>query len=153
MPVIVVGADTPLGEAIIPELMPVTGELRLFVSDPAVAEELRRFAKVAVGDVSDGSHVGGAATGAFCAVLLAACASDARERSFATSPEAVFAQWADWLRDLGLARIIFVGNREEIADAAMLETAAAEYATAVTDDTALGRIAAEVARLESSRHV
>jgi len=153
MPVIVVGADTPLGAAVIPELQPMTGELRLFVSDPDVAEELRPIAKVAVGDVSDGSHVGGAAIGAFCAVLIAACASDARERSFATSPAGVFAQWADWLRDLGLARIIFVGNLEEIASAALLETAAAEYATVATDDTALGRIAAEVARLESSRHV
>lgn len=153
MPVIVVGADTPLGEAVIPALLPVAGEIRLFVSDPDVAEERRAAAKVAVGDVSDGSHVGGAATGAFCAVLIAACASDGRERSFAKTVDAVFAQWADWLRDLGLARIIFVGNREEIAAAAVLETAAAEYATVDTAGLNPAVIAAEVARLESSRRI
>jgi hypothetical protein len=153
MPVIVVGADTPLGEAIVPALLPVAGEIRLFVTDPAVAAGLRSAAKVAIGDVSDGSHVGGAATGAFCAVLVADCASDGRERSFADSPGAVFEQWADWLRDIGLARIIFVGDRAEIASASILATAAAEFAVVATDGADPGDVAAEVARLESSRRI
>ena len=65
MPVIVVGADTDLGRAIVPALRPASGEIRLFASDAEAVAGYRSFAKVAVGDVSDGTHVGGAAFGRF----------------------------------------------------------------------------------------
>ena len=68
---IVIGADTPEGAVIIPALQPASGEIRLFVSDAARGIRLRSHGKVAVGDVSDGSHVGGAALNAFCAVAIA----------------------------------------------------------------------------------
>jgi hypothetical protein len=108
MPVIVVGADTPLGRLTIDRLDGTVGELRAFVSDAREAETLReRGVKVAVGDVSDGSHVGGAATNAFCAVLLADAAVDDRERSFANDPPAVVAAWMDALAEAGVRRVIW----------------------------------------------
>ena len=66
MPVIVIGADTPTGHAVVDALLPRRGEVRAFVSDPTEAAALKeRGVKVAVGDVSDGSHIGGAATQGF----------------------------------------------------------------------------------------
>ena len=75
MPVLVIGADTDLGHAIVPALRPASGEVRLFASDAAAVARYRGVAKVAVGDISDGTHVGGAATGAFCAIVIAAAAT------------------------------------------------------------------------------
>ena len=112
MPVIVVGADTPLGTAVLERLRSRDGEIRAFVSDPETAERLRSQGgvKVALGDISDGSHVGGAATGAFSAVLVGEAATDSRERSFASTPEAVRAQWAGAVKDAGISRVIWVGE-------------------------------------------
>lgn len=96
MPVIVVGADTPVGQAIIDALIEPDREVRAFVTDPAAAESLkRRGVKVALGDVSDPSHIEGAATHCFSAVLVTEAAGDDRERAFATDPEAVLGGWAD----------------------------------------------------------
>ncbi len=60
MPVIVVGADTPQGRAVVEGLVEPGREVRAFVSDPIVGAELRDMGvKVALGDVSDDSHIQG----------------------------------------------------------------------------------------------
>ncbi len=62
MPVIVVGADTEIGLASIEGLLARQGEVRAFVTDPEVGASLReRRVKVALGDVSDPSHIEAAA--------------------------------------------------------------------------------------------
>ncbi|MEX2278820.1 MAG: NAD(P)H-binding protein [Acidimicrobiia bacterium] len=111
MPVIVVGADTAVGRAIVDALIEPDREVRAFVSDLGVAEELRgQGVKVALGDVSDPSHVGGACTRCFSAVLVTEAASDARERSFARTPGAVLAGWVEAVRDAQVTRVIWVGE-------------------------------------------
>lgn len=109
MPVIVIGADTELGHAIVPALRPASGEIRLFASDADAVARYRDFAKIAAGDISDGTHVGGAAIGAYCAIAITTAAYDERERYFASSPDELFAQWADGLADAGIERMIVVG--------------------------------------------
>jgi putative NADH-flavin reductase len=109
MPAIVIGADHPLGRAIVDALATRNGELRAFVTDARVGEEFKsRGLKVATGDVSDASHVGGAALNAFTAVLVMAAAGDGREISFAPDPAGVFRAWADGVRDARVARVIWV---------------------------------------------
>ena len=152
MPVIVIGADTPEGDSILPALQPASGEIRLFVSDPEVGAGLRGHGKVAVGDVSDGSHVGGAALNAFCAVAIAHAARDQRERSFADTPAAVFAQWADGLRDAGIGRIIFVATTADIAAAGELREAAPEF-VAVDAGLPPAQLGAAVASLEQTQKI
>ena len=152
MPVIVIGADTPEGAAILPALEPASGEVRLFVSDPATGAELRKHGKVAVGDVSDGSHVGGAALGAFCAVAIARAASDHRERNFAETPAAVYAQWADGLEDAGIGRIIFVATADEAVVGKDLRLAAPEFAV-VDADLPAEQIGVAVASLEQAQKI
>jgi hypothetical protein len=117
MPVIVVGADTPLGEAVVSGFDPLGREVRVFVTDPIVGERLKeRGCKVAIGDVSDGSHVGGAAHRAFTAVLVSDALLDDRERAFADTPEATVAEWVIGLKDAGVQRVIWV-NRGGLAEA------------------------------------
>ena len=71
MPVIVVGADTEIGLASIEGLLARQGEVRAFVTDPAVGASLKeRRVKVALGDVSDPSHIEAAALHCFSAVLV-----------------------------------------------------------------------------------
>ena len=109
MPVLVVGADTVQGAAIAGALEQRPWEKRAFVTDPQAAEALRdKSWKVAVGDVSDGSHVAGAALGCFTAVLIPEAAFDARERSFARSPAATLGVWVDALSEAGLQRVIWL---------------------------------------------
>ncbi len=111
MPVIVVGADTPTGAAILDALLEPDREVRAFVSDAATAEALRvRGVKVALGDVSDASHVAGACTRCFSAVLVTEAATDGRERSFARTREAVLDAWAEAVADAGVRRVIWVGE-------------------------------------------
>ena len=145
MPVIVVGADSPIGGAILERLRSRQGEIRAFVSDPVVAERLRSEGgiKVALGDVTDGSHIGGAATGAFSAVLVGEAATDGRERSFAASPAAVLIQWAGAAKDAGVSRIIWVGDEGPGVPGA--ETAVVE-----TKDRSPAEIADEVAELDAA---
>lgn len=149
MPVIVIGADTPQGQVIVPALQPESGELRVFVSDPVAAEQFRRIAKVAVGDVSDGTHVGGAAIGAFCAVAIAAAAHDARERAFATGPASVLEQWAYGLNDAGIQRIIVVARPEELPQPNPLRTTAPEYYFVDASTNSPAEVATIVAEAES----
>ncbi|MEX0757423.1 MAG: NAD(P)H-binding protein [Acidimicrobiia bacterium] len=111
MPVIVVGADTAVGRAIVDALLEPDREVRAFVSDLGAAEELReQGVKVALGDVSDPSHVGGACTRCFSAVLITEAATDDRERSFARTPGAVLAGWVEAVQDAQVTRVIWVGE-------------------------------------------
>ncbi len=111
MPVIVIGADTTVGSNVIDTLLPRDGEVRAFVTDVPTGLALKeRNAKVAIGDISDGSHVGGAALNTFCAVVIAEAAIDERERSFAADPAAVVAAWAEGLTDAAVHRIIVVDH-------------------------------------------
>lgn len=146
MPVIVVGADTPLGEAIMDELLPRDSQVRAFVSSPTAAAELReRGVKVALGDVSDGSHVGGAALNAFCAVLVHEAAIDDRERSFAADPASVLAAWVEGVNDAEVTRTIIVWDDpppQPLADIG------SEKVVVTVSDRSLHDIATEVARLE-----
>lgn len=152
MPVIVIGADTEAGRAIVPALQPSSGEIRLFVTDEAVGEDYRLLHKVAVGDVSDGSHVGGAAIGTFCAVVVASAAHDDRERHFAPTPGAVFAQWADGLKDAAVGRIIVVGRPDEIPNPDPLAATGAQYIMVETTGRDLTDMAAQVAAAEATRN-
>jgi uncharacterized protein YbjT (DUF2867 family) len=111
MPVIVVGADTPGGRTIVDSLLEPGREVRVFVSDPEIGAELKaKGAKVAIGDVSDESHVEAAATRCFTAILVAEAARDDRERSFARNESQVLEGWANAVT--GVQRVIWVHDGE-----------------------------------------
>ena len=113
MPVIVVGADTSQGRAVVAGLAEPGREVRAFVSDPAVGAELRQLGvKVALGDVSDDSHIQGACTNCFTAVLITEAARDGRERSFAANEEQVLEGWAGAAAASGVTRVIWVHEGE-----------------------------------------
>lgn len=147
MPVIVVGADTEIGHAIVPMLRPASGEIRLFASDADAVARYRDFAKIAIGDISDGTHVGGAAIGAFCAIVITTAAHDERERHFAASPNELFAQWADGLADAGVSRVIVVGPLPP--DSGPLSQVCADYIDVDSVGKSLHEVAATVATAES----
>ena len=125
MPVIIVGADTPFGLQIAERLSTETAELRAFVSDPDSVAPLRAFGcKVAVGDVSDESHIGAAAHGCFSAILVTEASEDGRERSFADTALKVVRGWAAGARDAGVQRIIWVTDgRVNLPDIVSMEVA------------------------------
>jgi putative NADH-flavin reductase len=149
MPVIVVGADCPLGVEIVAALLPNAAEVRAFVTDASAAPSLKeRGVKVAVGDVSDGSHVGGAALNTFCAVLLPGAAVDERERSFAANPAEVIAAWADGLRDAGTRRIIWVDDGS--TDPGPLRAVAAEFVSVAGAGRSTAETVAEIVELEGA---
>jgi nucleoside-diphosphate-sugar epimerase len=109
MPVMVVGADTGAGRSIVERLLEPGREVRAFVTDPAHAEELRRSGvKVALGDVSDESHVSGACLNCFSVVFVDEAATDGRLRSFASDPEQVRRGWAEAATSAGVTRVIWV---------------------------------------------
>jgi nucleoside-diphosphate-sugar epimerase len=111
VPVIVVGADNPIGIEITSALADSAGEVRAFITDPRPAAGFRRMGcKVAMGDVSDGSHVEVAAFDCFTAVLIAEAATDGRERSFADTAEAVAAAWMEAIRGAQIHRLIWIGS-------------------------------------------
>ena len=110
MPVMVVGADTELGRVVAAALTARDGEVRAFVTDPSSADPLRALGiKVAVGDVSDASHIEGAAHDVFSAVLLSEAASDDRERSFAASFVEVVCACKQGVIVAGAKRILWIG--------------------------------------------
>ena len=140
MPVIVIGADTPSGEAVVAALLARGGEVRAFVSSQPAARALKkRGVKVATGDLSDGSHVGAASFNAFSAVLVEAATADGRAHEFAQDPIGVLAVWATALQDAGVRRAIWVGSPPE----ALVATSAPE----VTVVSPAKRTNDEVARL------
>lgn len=109
MPVIVVGADTPTGISVVDRLLTPDREVRAFVTDVEAGLALKeRGVKVAFGDVSDDSHVEGAATRCFSAVLIAEAASDERERSFASTPDQVLSGWAQAVAASEVQRVIWI---------------------------------------------
>ncbi|NNC93342.1 MAG: NAD(P)H-binding protein [Acidimicrobiia bacterium] len=147
MPVIVVGADTEHGRAVAEALSARDGEVRAFVTDPNAAQPLRaRGIKVAVGDVSDASHIAGAALGAFSAVLIAEAGRDDRERSFAASHDALLRAWAEGLRDAGVSRVIWVAPGDNLPEA--VASSSMEGAVVDTRERDTGAVAAEAARLD-----
>jgi uncharacterized protein YbjT (DUF2867 family) len=149
VPVIVVGADTPLGRPIVAALLRRDGEVRAFVTDPVAAEDLRaQGVKVALGDVSDASHVGGAAINAFCAVAVLECVVDARARAFAATGDAAVAAWGAALAEAGVSRVIVVPDGGGSIDPSPLRTAVREYALVATAQRSPAEIAAEVAELD-----
>jgi putative NADH-flavin reductase len=109
VPVIVVGADTEIGEAIARRLYQPPREVRVFVTDPDRGLEMKRAGfKVAIGDVSDESHVEAASTRCFSAVLVAEASADDRERSFSTSSDQVLRGWAQAVSRSEVTRVIWV---------------------------------------------
>jgi len=113
MPVIVVGADTDTGRAIVDGLAAPDRELRAFVSDEDVAMSLKRTGiKVALGDVSDESHVEAASTDCFSAVLVAEAAFDGREQSFANTPDQVLLGWANAVEEARVKRLLWITDVE-----------------------------------------
>lgn len=129
---IVVGADTEAGESILAQTSPTEREVRVFVTDEFKAQHLKRLGyKVATGDVSDESHVEGAALRCFSAVLVTEAADDDRERSFADTSEEVLRGWARAVATAGVRRVIWV------TDGATPEAEVPEVATVKPDDPAL----------------
>lgn len=113
MPVMIIGADTPLGEAILSGMTDRSGEVRAFVSDPEFGERYKTAGvKVATGDVSDASHVEAACTNVHTAVLVTEAARDGRERSFADTPDAVVSAWADAVGSAQVKRVVWVDPGE-----------------------------------------
>lgn len=109
MPVLVVGADHPVGRAIIGAFASRDGEVRAFISDAAEVEALKsQRVKVAIGDLSDGTHVGGAAINCFSLVFVTMTAHDERERAFAEQPAELFAQWQVAIDMSRVQRVIWV---------------------------------------------
>lgn len=124
MPVMVVGADTVVGRRIVHALLEPDREVRAFVSDPAVAADLKDLGvKVALGDVSDASHVGAACTNCFSVVLVQDAAHDDRERSFASDPPAVLGAWAEAIDGARIRRAIWVLDHEPPRTRRVPETA------------------------------
>lgn len=149
MPVLVIGADTKVGEAVVRSLARRDGELRAFITDPTAADSLRALGvKVAIGDVSDASHISGAALRAFAAVIIAECGRDDRERAFAASPAELNRGWAEGLAEAGVQRIIWVGPVSE--PPGPLQDAAPELVAIDTSGRVPDDIAAEVARADDA---
>ncbi len=143
MPVIVVGADTGVGRAIVEGLYQPSRDIRAFVSDEVQGAELKEFGvKVAIGDVSDESHIEGAAMNCFTAVLVAEASTDDRERSFATTPGEVLAGWARAVASV--TRVIWVSSGE------VPETEAPETATV---DPADPDVVAKVVDLDDAQKI
>ena len=112
MPVMVVGADTLLGEVIIGELIEPDREVRAFVSDPSRGVRLKESGvKVAVGDISDTSHVSSACLRCHTVVLVCEASRDGREISFAADAGELFDQWAQAVSEAGVKRVIWVTDQ------------------------------------------
>ena len=71
MPLLVVGADHAIGEAIVRQTLAPGREVRAFVTDPAKGAQLKVLgAKVAIGDLSDEGHIAAAATRCFAIAFV-----------------------------------------------------------------------------------
>ena len=140
----VVGADTPVGEVIIGELVDPDREVRAFVSDPSCGVRFKEAGvKVALGDVSDTSHVSSACLRCHTAVLVCEAARDGREISFAADARELFAQWAQAVSEAGVRRVIWVADHP---------VPAADVPEQATVDSALAseEIAEQVAELDDA---
>ncbi len=154
MPVIVIGADTELGAAVIGALLDRAGEVRAFVTDPVAGAAFKaRGVKVATGDVSDGSHVASASVNTFSAVVVPEAAFDDRERSFAPDPAAVLDVWAEALAEAGVRRVIWLEDERAEGAPGTLASATAELATVETAGLKPSEVAATVARLDDAAQI
>jgi len=139
MPLIVVGADTETGKAVLEPHDPRRREIRVFVTDEEVGKELRsRGFKVAVGDVSDESHIEAASTRCFSAVLITEAAVDSRERSFARDSAQVLRGWAGAVANSSVTRVIWVTADDPPG------TDVSEVAVVRPDDPGLARTVAQL---------
>ncbi len=144
MPVIVVGADTRLGTAIVEALIEPQREVRAFVTDPDHGIRLKSIGvKVALGDVSDPSHVGGACLNCFSAVFVTEAAEDDRERAFAADRRVVLRGWAEAAREASVTRVIWVDSLGGLPDTGIDETA-------VVNPRSVEDVAGEVVRLDDA---
>jgi hypothetical protein len=112
------------------------------VGTAAAGEPLRAAGfKVAVGDISDSTHVEGAVYGCFTAVLVAEAAADGRELAFADGPDSVIDGWLAAVTASGVPRVILVGpNRAP--------PAGVEWAVVDPQVRTRTEVAEEVARLD-----
>ena len=138
MPMIVVGADTKVGEALLERLDASAREIRVFVTDEARGLELKDAGfKVATGDVSDESHVEGAATRCFSAVLISEAAHDDRERSFADSAADVLEGWAKAVSNSKVTRVIWVTDGDypdtAVREVAVVDPSETGFVRAIVD--------------------
>ncbi|MGH8959044.1 MAG: NAD(P)H-binding protein [Acidimicrobiia bacterium] len=141
MPLLVVGADHAVGEAIVRQTLAPDREVRAFVTDPRRAAELKALgAKVAIGDLSDEGHIAAAATRCFAIAFVLDAIVDGRELSFAEK-EAVPGLWAAAATAAAVRRVIWVGAEGP-------EVGVAEVATVTVTDREPSEIAAEVAELD-----
>ena len=142
MPVIVVGGDTPVGLSIVSALIEPDREVRAFVTDAEVSVSLKaQGVKVALGDVSDPSHVGGASLNCFSAVLVTEAARDERERAFARDRRTVLEGWTEAVREADVTRVIWVDSLGDLPATGIDETA-------VVSPEEVDDVAAEVVRLD-----
>lgn len=152
MPVLIVGADTPTGAAVVSALSDREGELRCFVSDADVAAELKaQSAKVAIGDVSDGSHVGAAGLNCFSMIFITTSATDDRERAFAATPQDVFDQWQEAITMAGAKRVIWVEDAPSIGSGSRIE--APEIAVVSSVGKLDGHVAERVVALDEAANL
>ena len=141
---IVVGADTAIGEEIICRVAGPDREVRAFVSDPSAGVRFKeKSVKVALGDLSDISHVSAASLRCHTAVLICEAARDGRDLSFATDPSEVFEQWGQAVSEAGVRRVIWV------ADHPVPAASVPERAT-VDSTLPLPEVAAQVAELDDA---
>lgn len=147
MPVIVVGADTPAGEAIIAQVAAPDREVRAFVSDPACGARLKEAGiKVALGDLSDISHVSAACLRCHTAVLICEAARDGREISFAQNAEELFTLWAQAVSEAQVHRVIWIADHP-------VPTAAVPEKATVDSSLPLTEIAIKAAALDDAATV
>lgn len=135
---IVVGADTPAGEALLKSLDATAREIRVFVTDEKIGLQLKEAGfKVATGDVSDDSHVEAAATRCFSAVLISEAATDSRERSFADTEDEVMSGWAKAASNSNVKRVIWVTGGDypetDVAEVAVVDPSQAGFEKTVVD--------------------
>ena len=139
MPILVVGADHPIGFRIVEALVHPDREVRAFVSDPAIGTRIKSLgAKLAIGDLSDEGHLSAAATNCFSIAFVEPAITDGRELSFLNATE-IPASWARAAAEARVMRVIWVGE-------AAPSFSVKEVATVDTSDQSL--VAAEVARLD-----
>lgn len=132
----IVGADTTTGHAITERFLDPRREVRVFVSDPDAAAQFREVgAKVAIGDVSDDTHIAGACLNCFSVVLVAEAATDERERAFAADPHKVMKAWARAVDTASVSRVIWVTDDDpppvEVEEVAVVESAQPDVPEAV----------------------
>lgn len=141
---IVVGADTPFGSAIVEALLEPGREVRAFVSDPVAAATFKRLGvKVALGDVSDPSHIEGSCLNCFSAVLVTEAAVDQRERAFASNRDAVLQGWVEAVSDAAVQRVLWVDSGANVPAVVGIESA-------VIDASSAREVASEVVALDNA---